>query len=90
MNIERRERERQDRIRKFREGEELNKQKSRGVRENFIRYQREKEEKAQRYKQERLDAMRDRRMNRGIQETNRERSVVEAKEKLTVSKVLCK
>lgn len=90
MNIERRERERQDRIRKYREGDELNKQKSRDIRDSFIRYQKEKEEKAQRYKQERLDAMRDRRMNRGIQDTNRERSVTEAKEKLAVSRILCK
>ena len=84
MNIEQRERERYERVRKFKEGEELNKQKSRDVRENFAKYQKEKEEKAQRYKQERLDAMRERRMNRSIQDTNREKNVVEAKEKLMV------
>ena len=87
-NIEQREKERQNRIRKYREGEELNKQKSREIRENFVRQQKEKEEKAQRYKQERLDAMRDRRMNRNIQETNREKNTAEAKEKLAVRIVL--
>ena len=90
MNIEQREIERQERIKKFREGEEKNRQQSRAVRENFIKYQKEKEEKAQRYKQERLDAMKERRMNRNIQDTNRETKADEVKEKIVVSKCIFK
>lgn len=87
MTIEKRENERRERVRKFKEGEELNRQQSRAVRENFIRYQKEKEDKAQRYKQERLFAMRERRLNKSIEDTNRERSIVEAREKIQVCEI---
>lgn len=82
MKAEEREKVIRERIIKFREGEELNRNQSRAVREDFVRYQKGKEERAQRYKQERIDAMRERRMNKSIEDTNRERSSNEAKEKL--------
>ena len=84
MKAEEREKVIRERIIKFREGEELNRNQSRAVREDFVRYQKGKEERAQRYKQERIDAMRERRMNKSIEDTNRERSSNEAKEKLQV------
>ena len=76
---------RQERLRKYKEGQELNRQQRRAVRDDFIQFQKEKEERAQRYKQERLDAMKERRARKDIEDTTRERATLEAKEKLLVS-----
>ena len=84
MNKELREHEREKRIRKFKEGEEQNRKQRSAVRENFMQFQRDKEEKAQRYKQERLDAMKEKRMFRDYNDTYRERASAEAKEKKVV------